>query len=100
MPDPETSLLADVAQRTADFYNECGFDMIYLDALDGEDILGGGENAWHYGSQFVFEIVKRLKKPALMVIDSLRHHVSRLTPRLSPTERHDTFPAWFWISPR
>ncbi len=75
VPDPETTLLPEVAQRTADFYNECGFDMIYLDALDGEDILGGGENAWHYGSQFVFEIVKRLKKPALMEMSTFHHHL-------------------------
>ncbi len=75
VPDPETTLLAEVAQSTADFYNECGFDMIYLDALDGEDILGGGENAWHYGSQFVFEIVKRLKKPALMEMSTFHHHL-------------------------
>src|SRR5207247_9270071 len=65
VPDPETTFLAEVAQRTADFYNECGFDMIYLDALDGEDILGGAENGWHYGSQFVFELAKQIKKPAL-----------------------------------
>jgi hypothetical protein len=75
VPDPETTLLAEVAQKTADFYNQCGFDMIYLDALDGEDILGGGENAWHYGSQFVFEIAKRLKKPALMEMSTFHHHL-------------------------
>jgi hypothetical protein len=75
VPDPETTLLAEVAQRTADFYNECGFDMIYLDALDGEDILGGGENGWHYGSQFVFELAKRLKKPALMEMSTFHHHL-------------------------
>jgi hypothetical protein len=75
VPDPETTLLAEVAQSTADFYNECGFDMIYLDALDGEDILGGAENGWHYGSQFVFEIVKRLRKPALMEMSTFHHHL-------------------------
>jgi hypothetical protein len=75
VPDPETTLLAEVAQRTADFYNECGFDMIYLDALDGEDILGGAENGWHYGSQFVFELAKRLKKAALMEMSTFHHHL-------------------------
>jgi hypothetical protein len=75
VPDPETTLLAEVAQRTADFYNECGFDMVYLDALDGEDILGGPENGWHYGSQFVFELARRLKKPALMEMSTFHHHL-------------------------
>jgi len=75
VPDPETTLLAEVAQRTADFYNECGFDMIYLDALDGEDILGGAANGWYYGSQFVFELVRRLKKPALMEMSTFHHHL-------------------------
>ncbi len=75
VPDPETTLLAEVAAATADFYNECGFDMIYLDALDGEDILGGAENGWHYGSQFVFEIVKRLRKPALIEMSTFHHHL-------------------------
>lgn len=75
VPDPETTLLGEVAQRTADFYNECGFDMIYLDALDGEDILGGADQAWHYGSQFVFEIVQRLRKPALMEMSTFHHHL-------------------------
>jgi hypothetical protein len=75
VPEPETTLLGEVAQRTADFYNECGFDMIYLDALDGEDILGGAEFAWHYGSQFVFELAKRLKKPPLMEMSTFHHHL-------------------------
>ena len=75
VPDPETTLLAEVAQRNADFYNECGFDMIYLDALDGEDILGGAENGWHYGSKFVFELVKRLQKPPLMEMSTFHHHL-------------------------
>lgn len=75
VPDGDSTLLAEVAQRSADFYNECGFDMIYLDALDGEDILGGAENAWHYGSKFVFELAKRLEKPALMEMSTFHHHL-------------------------
>ena len=82
VPDPETTLLAEVAQRNADFYNECGFDMVYLDALDGEDILGGGENGWHYGSQFVFELARRLKKPALMEMSTFHHHLWYVRSRL------------------
>ena len=74
-PDPDSKLFMEMIQANADFYNECGFDMIYLDALDGEDILGGNENSWHYGSKFVFELVKRLKKPAIMEMSTFHHHL-------------------------
>lgn len=75
VPDGDSTLLEEVAARTADMFNECGFDMIYLDALDGEGILGGPENGWHYGSKFVFEICKRLRKPALMEMSTFHHHL-------------------------
>lgn len=75
VPDGDSTLLEEVAARTAEIFNECGFDMIYLDALDAEGILGGSENGWHYGSKFVFEICKRLKKPAIMEMSLFRHHL-------------------------
>jgi hypothetical protein len=75
VPDGDSTLLAEVAGKTAEMFNECGFDMIYLDALDGEDILGGSENGWHYGSKLVFEIWKRLKKPAVMEMSTFHHHL-------------------------
>ncbi len=75
VPDGDSTLLAEVAARTAEVYNDCGFDMIYLDALDGSDILGGGLNAWYYGSKFVFELEKRLKRPALFEMSTMTHHL-------------------------
>lgn len=75
VPDPETTLFADVASATADLFNRGGFDMIYLDALDGEDILGGRDVGWHYGSRFAFEIWKRLERPALMEMSTFHHHL-------------------------
>jgi hypothetical protein len=74
-PDGESELLKEVAQATADFYNECGFDMIYLDALDGEDVLGDPGEGWYYGSKFVFEMVKHLKKPPIMEMSTFHHHL-------------------------
>jgi len=95
VPDPESTLFAEVAARTAEAYDTCGFDMIYLDALDGEDILGGGENAWHYGSKFAFEIYKRLKKPVLMEMSTFHHHLwfvrSRYAAWDHPTRSHKKF---------
>ncbi len=95
VPDPETSLLAEVAQRNADAYNEAGFDMMYLDALDGEDILGGAEYAWHYGSRFVWELWRRLGKPALMEMSTFHHHLWYVRSRLGawdhPRRSHKEF---------
>jgi hypothetical protein len=95
VPDPDSTLLSEVAAKTAEAFNECGFDMIYLDALDGEDILGGPENGWHYGSKFVFELWKRLKKPALMEMSTFHHHLWFVRSRLGawdhPTRSHKRF---------
>jgi hypothetical protein len=95
VPDPDTTLLAEVAAKTAEAFNTCGFDMIYLDALDGEDILGGPQNGWHYGSKFAFEIWKRLKKPALMEMSTFHHHLWYVRSRHGawdhPTRSHKQF---------
>lgn len=74
-PDGDSTLLTEIAQKTADAFNQCGFDNIYLDALDAEDVLGGPENGWHYGSKFVWELCKRLNKPALMEMSTFHHHL-------------------------
>ena len=75
VPDPDSTLFTEIAARNAEIVNACGFDMMYLDALDGEDLLGGAENAWHYGSRFVYEIWKRLKRPILMEMSTFHHHL-------------------------
>jgi hypothetical protein len=75
LPDGESTLFAQVAARTAEMFNECGFDMMYLDALDGEGIIGGPEAGWHYGAKFVYEIMSRLERPALMEMSTFHHHL-------------------------
>ena len=94
-PDPNTTLFDEVAAKTAETYNACGFDMMYLDALDGSDILGGGENAWHYGAKFAYEIFKRLKRPVLMEMSTFHHHLwcvrSRYCAWDHPTRGHKKF---------
>lgn len=95
VPDPETTLLEEVAACTAETYNACGFDMIYLDALDGEDILGGAENGWHYGSKFVYLLWQRLQKPALMEMSTFHHHLWCVRSRYGawdhPSRSHKEF---------
>ena len=75
VPRGDSTLFAEVAQRTADLYNECGFDMLYLDALDGSDILDGWKNAWHYAASFTYELARRLDKPAVMEMSTFTHHL-------------------------
>jgi hypothetical protein len=95
VPDPDSTLFSEVAAKTAQAFNEGGFDMIYLDALDGEDILAGPGNAWHYGSKFVFEIWKRLERPALMEMSTFHHHLWYVRSRMGawdhPTRSHKRF---------
>ena len=74
-PNGDSTLLEEVAAATAETFNYCGFDMMYLDALDGEDVLGGPENGWYYGSKFVFEVWKRLERPALQEMSTFHHHL-------------------------
>ncbi len=81
-PDADSTLLAEVAANTAEAFNACGFDMIYLDALDGEGVLAGPEWGWHYGSKFVFEIAKRLDKPALFEMSTFHHHLWYVRARM------------------
>jgi len=57
VPDGDSTMFTEVAKSTAKIYNECGFDMIYLDALDGSDILAGGEHAWHLRRKVRFRAV-------------------------------------------
>ncbi|MCC6445426.1 MAG: hypothetical protein IT210_18440 [Armatimonadetes bacterium] len=95
LPDGDSTLLSEVAARNAEMFNECGFDMMYLDALDGEDTLGGAENGWHYGSKFVFALWKRLQKPALMEMSTFHHHLWYVRSRLGawdhPNRGHKPF---------
>jgi hypothetical protein len=94
-PDGDSTLLEEVAQKTADTYNACGFDMMYLDALDGEGILGGSECGWHYGSKFVFEIFKRLKKPPVMEMSTFHHHLWYVRSRMGAWDHPNRSPKKF-----
>jgi hypothetical protein len=74
IPGPETELFDEMAQRHAEIVNNCKFDGIYLDAIDGSAVLGGEENFWYYGTKFIFEIAKRLERPVGMEMSSMSHH--------------------------
>lgn len=74
VPGPETALFAEIADHTAEIINECGFDGIYFDAIDGSDILAGEDYFWYYGTKFIFEVARHLKHPVGMEMSSMAHH--------------------------
>lgn len=74
VPDPESSLFSEIAANHAEVVNNCGFDGIYLDAIDGSSILRGGDECWYWADKFVMEIQRRLKKPVGMEMSAMWHH--------------------------
>jgi hypothetical protein len=74
LPGPETRLFDEIAKNTAKIVNDCGFDGIYLDAIDGSDILAGDENFWYYSTKFIFEVARNLEHPVGMEMSSMAHH--------------------------
>lgn len=82
LPEPDSELFDAVVERTAHAYNEGGFRMMYLDALDGAYMLAGAENAWHYGSKFVFDLFRRLERPPLMEMSTFHHHLWYVRSRI------------------
>jgi len=74
VPNPESSLFAEIARNHADIVNACSFDGIYLDAIDGSSILRGPDECWYWADKFVFEIQKHLKKPVGMEMSAMWHH--------------------------
>lgn len=74
VPDVESSLFEEIAANHAEIVNRCGFDGLYLDAIDGSSILRGADECWYWADKFVFEIQKRLKKPVGMEMSAMWHH--------------------------
>lgn len=73
-PEGDSTLFDEVAATTAEVYNRCGFDMIYLDALDGTDILGRWPNSYkYYAAKFVQSLCRSMKRPAIMEMSTFNH---------------------------
>jgi hypothetical protein len=66
-PKKDSELFLEIARETARTYNEGGFDMIYLDALDGTySLVDDDELTWYYEALFVNEILKYVKTAPLL----------------------------------
>lgn len=86
VPGAETPLFEEIARRTAEVVNECNFDGIYFDALDG-DILDGAENTWYYTTKFIFKVAKYLKRPVSMEMCAMTHHLWHYRSRWQAWDR-------------
>jgi hypothetical protein len=75
VPDGDSTLFGEVAERIATVIDECGFDFTYLDGLDGAHVIGGEENRWHYGAKFAFEVFRRLRRPIMVEMATFHHHL-------------------------
>jgi hypothetical protein len=73
-PGGETALFDEIAKRTAEIVDECKFDGVYFDAIDGSDVPGGPENYWYYGTKFIAAVAKNLKTPVGMEMAGMTHH--------------------------
>jgi len=74
VPGYDTELFKEIAKHTAEIVNECNFDGIYFDAIDGSGILDGDENFWYHSTKFIFEVAKHLDHPVGMEMSAMIHH--------------------------
>ncbi len=66
LPELGSELFLQIARNTAKAYNEGGFKMIYLDALDGIGHHTVHRDYWYYSAMFIREILKYCETPPLM----------------------------------
>jgi len=57
-----SELFYEIARNTARFYNECGADYMYLDALDGAFVLDGEDYVWYHAMDFIREMFRYLER--------------------------------------
>ncbi|MBQ7329351.1 MAG: hypothetical protein IJX01_09410 [Oscillospiraceae bacterium] len=65
-PIPGSPLFFHIARDTARAFNEGGFSMIYLDALDGIRIHCGENENWYYTAMFICELLQYCNKLPLI----------------------------------
>jgi hypothetical protein len=70
-PIPGSELFFKIARDTAKAYNEGGFEMIYLDAIDGLGRhLQPGEETWYWFQTFVHRIVSQCERTPIVETSS------------------------------
>jgi len=68
-PVPDSELFYQIARNIAAAYNDGGFSMIYVDAIDG---MGNHtRNVEYYDAKFIHEIIKHCVKPPVIEYSSM-----------------------------
>lgn len=57
----KSELFYEIARNTAEFYDACGADLFYLDALDGSAVLEGEDYVWYHAMDFIREMFLHMK---------------------------------------
>lgn len=65
-PVPGSELYLQIARNTAKAYNEGGFGMIYLDALDGIRRHCQPDEIWYYAAMFICEILQNCENEPII----------------------------------
>ncbi|MBR6632991.1 MAG: hypothetical protein IKL05_01675 [Clostridia bacterium] len=73
-PKFQSELFYRIARNTAEAYNRGGFNMIYLDALDGIPFFDE-EYAWYHIATFVLEVLKYCETPPLLEYATMFPHI-------------------------
>lgn len=74
VPDPDSSLLTDVAADIARVINTCGFDMVYFDAIDGATAVYPPDDYWYYQAKFIYEVMRLCKNKPICEMSNMSHH--------------------------
>lgn len=75
-PRADSELFLQIARETAQTYNEGGFSMIYLDALDGTGAIAPDpELVWFYDTLFVNEIIQNCVEPPLIEYSTMNNNI-------------------------
>jgi len=74
-PNPRSELFLEIARNTAKTYDEGGFGMIYLDALDGTAGILAEKSylCWYYDALFVRELLRNIKSEPPLLEYSTMH---------------------------
>lgn len=104
-PNPKSDLFLEIARNTAKTYDEGGFSMIYLDALDGTSGILGEKRylCWYYDALFVREILRNIKsEPPLLEYSTMHPSLwaarSRMGAWDSPSRGYLHFFKWHFQS--
>jgi hypothetical protein len=82
VPDANSTLFEELAERVAEIIRFCGFEKIYFDGLDGADAFAGSDWSWYYGPKFALEVFRRARTRLQVEASAWYHHTWHLTSRL------------------